>query len=89
MHWFSFLQLIYQNLHQDIAEVEVCEEPKCCDCPCDQSCDHEEEEQTLMNTNNYQFCWKPKIKLSASVRTVGASVLLTTAGLTAISRPCS
>lgn len=49
-------QLIYQNLHQDIAEVEVCEEPKCCDCPCDQSCDHEEEEQTLMNTNNYQFC---------------------------------
>lgn len=56
MHCFSFLQLIYQNLHQDIAEVEVCEEPKCCDCPCDQSCDHEEEEQTLMNTNNYQFC---------------------------------
>lgn len=56
MHCFSFLQLIYQNLHQDIAEVEVCEEPKCCDCPYDQSCDHEEEEQTLMNTNNYQFC---------------------------------
>lgn len=56
MHCFSFLQLIYQNLHQDIAEVEVCEEPKCCDCPCDRSCDHEEEEQTLMNTNNYQFC---------------------------------
>lgn len=56
MHCFSFMQLIYQNLHQDIAEVEVCEEPKYCDCPCDQSCDHEEEEQTLMNTNNYQFC---------------------------------
>lgn len=59
MHRFSSLQLIYQNLHQDISEVEVCEEPKCCDCPCDQSCDHEEEEQTLINTNNYQFCWKP------------------------------
>lgn len=50
------LQLIYQNLHQEAAEGEACEEPKCCDCPCDQSCDHEEAEQALMKTNNYQFC---------------------------------
>lgn len=49
-------QLIYQNVQQQVTEGEVCDEPKCCDGPCDQSCDHEEEEQPLMKTNNYQFC---------------------------------
>ncbi|KAM3612984.1 uncharacterized protein V6R79_018301 [Siganus canaliculatus] len=49
-------QLIYQNVQQEVTEGEVCDEPKCCDGPCDQSCDHEEEEQPLMKTNNYQFC---------------------------------
>lgn len=37
-------------------EGEVSDESKCCDGPCDQSCDHEEEEEPLMKTNNYQFC---------------------------------
>lgn len=81
------LQRIYQNLQRENAEVEVCEEPKCCDCPCDQSCDHEQEEQALMNTNNYQFCWKAKAKPSASIRQdsmVGTAVLPTTAGPTAV-----
>uniref|UniRef100_A0A4W6C4I4 receptor protein-tyrosine kinase n=1 Tax=Lates calcarifer TaxID=8187 RepID=A0A4W6C4I4_LATCA len=45
-----------QNVQQQVTEGEVCVEPKCCDGPCDQSCDHEEEEQPLMKTNNYQFC---------------------------------
>ncbi|XP_033488782.2 macrophage colony-stimulating factor 1 receptor isoform X1 [Epinephelus lanceolatus] len=49
-------QLIYQNVQQQVTEGEVCDEPKCCDGPCDQSCDHEEEEQPLIKTNNYQFC---------------------------------
>ena len=49
-------QVIYQNVKQEVTEGEVCDEPKCCDGPCDQSCDHEEEEQPLMKTNNYQFC---------------------------------
>lgn len=49
-------QLIYQNVQQEVTEGEVCDEAKCCDGPCDQSCDHEEEEQPLMKTNNYQFC---------------------------------
>lgn len=49
-------QLIYQNVEQSVTEGEVCDVPKCCDGPCDQSCDHEEEEQPLMKTNNYQFC---------------------------------
>uniref|UniRef100_A0A672YX94 receptor protein-tyrosine kinase n=1 Tax=Sphaeramia orbicularis TaxID=375764 RepID=A0A672YX94_9TELE len=49
-------QLIYQNVQQQVTVGEVCDEPKCCDGPCDQSCDHEEEEQPLMKTNNYQFC---------------------------------
>ncbi|XP_039669924.1 macrophage colony-stimulating factor 1 receptor 1-like isoform X2 [Perca fluviatilis] len=48
--------LIYQNVQQQVTEGEVCDEPKCCDSPCDRSCDHEEEEQPLMKTNNYQFC---------------------------------
>uniref|UniRef100_A0A8C9YLL5 receptor protein-tyrosine kinase n=1 Tax=Sander lucioperca TaxID=283035 RepID=A0A8C9YLL5_SANLU len=48
--------LIYQNVQQQVTEGEVCDEPKCCDGPCDRSCDHEEEEQPLMKTNNYQFC---------------------------------
>ncbi|XP_072295619.1 macrophage colony-stimulating factor 1 receptor 1-like [Eucyclogobius newberryi] len=60
-------QLIYQNVQQQPQqpqqpagqdrEGEECDRPKCC-ChgPCDQSCDREEEEQPLMNTNNYQFC---------------------------------
>ncbi|XP_037635499.1 macrophage colony-stimulating factor 1 receptor [Sebastes umbrosus] len=52
-------QLIYQNVQQQqqqVTEGEVCDKPKCCDGPCDRSCDHEEEEQPLMKTNNYQFC---------------------------------
>lgn len=49
-------QLIYQNVQQRVTEGEVSDEAKCCDGPCDQSCDHEEEEQPLMKTNNYQFC---------------------------------
>uniref|UniRef100_A0A665U130 receptor protein-tyrosine kinase n=1 Tax=Echeneis naucrates TaxID=173247 RepID=A0A665U130_ECHNA len=49
-------QLIYQNVQQQVTEGEVCDEPKCCDGPYDQSCDHEEEEQPLMKANNYQFC---------------------------------
>ncbi|XP_072251920.1 macrophage colony-stimulating factor 1 receptor 1-like isoform X2 [Leuresthes tenuis] len=49
-------QVIYQNVKQEVTEGEVCDEPKCCDGPCDQSCDQEEEEQPLMKTNNYQFC---------------------------------
>ncbi|XP_032384009.1 macrophage colony-stimulating factor 1 receptor isoform X1 [Etheostoma spectabile] len=48
--------LIYQNVQQQVTEGEVCDESKCCDGPCDRSCDHEEEEQPLMKTNNYQFC---------------------------------
>ncbi|XP_029961306.1 macrophage colony-stimulating factor 1 receptor [Salarias fasciatus] len=50
-------QLIYQNVEQQqVTEGEECDEPKCCDGPCDRSCDHVEEEQPLMKTNNYQFC---------------------------------
>ncbi|KAK5925132.1 hypothetical protein CgunFtcFv8_017680 [Champsocephalus gunnari] len=49
-------QLIYQNVPQQVTEGEVCDAPKSCDGPCDRSCDHEEEEQPLMKTNNYQFC---------------------------------
>ncbi|XP_047441554.1 macrophage colony-stimulating factor 1 receptor [Mugil cephalus] len=56
-------QLIYQNVQQqqqeqqqEVTEGGECNEPKCYDGPCDQSCDHEEEEQPLMKTNNYQFC---------------------------------
>uniref|UniRef100_A0A3Q1JB40 receptor protein-tyrosine kinase n=1 Tax=Anabas testudineus TaxID=64144 RepID=A0A3Q1JB40_ANATE len=49
-------QLMYQNVQQQITAGEICDEPKCCDGPCDQSCDQEEEEQPLMKTNNYQFC---------------------------------
>lgn len=54
-------QLLYQNLQQQVTEDEVCDEPKC---PCDQSCDHEEEEQPLMKTNNYQFCWRPWLPIN-------------------------
>uniref|UniRef100_A0A8C7PA18 receptor protein-tyrosine kinase n=1 Tax=Oncorhynchus mykiss TaxID=8022 RepID=A0A8C7PA18_ONCMY len=42
-----------------VEELELCDdndEPKCCDGSCDQSCEHEEEEQPLVKTNNYQFC---------------------------------
>lgn len=49
-------QLMYQNVQQQVTEGEGCDE--CFDGPCDQSCDHQEEEQPLMKTNNYQFCWK-------------------------------
>ncbi|XP_071373460.1 macrophage colony-stimulating factor 1 receptor 1-like [Centroberyx affinis] len=49
-------QLMYQNVQQQVTEGEACDEPKCSDGPCDQSCDYEEEEQPLMKTNNYQFC---------------------------------
>lgn len=52
-----FQQLIYRNVRpEQVAEGEVCDEPKCYDRPCEQSCDHEEEEEPLMKTNNYQFC---------------------------------
>uniref|UniRef100_A0A669F6I3 receptor protein-tyrosine kinase n=1 Tax=Oreochromis niloticus TaxID=8128 RepID=A0A669F6I3_ORENI len=47
-------QLTYQNVQQQVTEGEGCDE--CFDGPCDQSCDHQEEEQPLMKTNNYQFC---------------------------------
>lgn len=50
-------QLIYQNVEpEQVTEGEGCDEPKFYDRPCDQSCDHEEEEEPLMKTNNYQFC---------------------------------
>nr|XP_020478244.1 macrophage colony-stimulating factor 1 receptor 1-like [Monopterus albus]XP_020478245.1 macrophage colony-stimulating factor 1 receptor 1-like [Monopterus albus] len=49
-------QLIYQNMQQQFTEEDVCDETKCCIGPSDQFCDHEEEEQPLMKTNNYQFC---------------------------------
>uniref|UniRef100_A0A4W5L9R6 receptor protein-tyrosine kinase n=1 Tax=Hucho hucho TaxID=62062 RepID=A0A4W5L9R6_9TELE len=39
----------YQNIQQQ-------DMTKFCDGSCDQSCEHEEEEQPLMKTNNYQFC---------------------------------
>lgn len=41
---------------QQVTEGEECDELKCYNVPCDQSCDNEEEEQLLMKTNNYQFC---------------------------------
>lgn len=58
----DFQQLIYRNVQpEQVTEGEGCDEPKCSDRPCDQSCDHEEEEEPLMKTNNYQFCWvRPK-----------------------------
>ncbi|KAF7668449.1 hypothetical protein LDENG_00011930 [Lucifuga dentata] len=40
---------------QQVMGGEECDEPKCCESPRDQSCDHDEEEQPLMKTNNYQF----------------------------------
>ncbi|KAM4586512.1 macrophage colony-stimulating factor 1 receptor [Fundulus diaphanus] len=49
-------QVIYQNMQQEVTEADAYDKPKCRDGPCDQSCDHEEEEQPLMKTNNYQFC---------------------------------
>ncbi|KAL6117706.1 csf1r [Pungitius sinensis] len=49
-------QLIYQNLQQQVTEGEVSDELKPCDGPRDPSCDHQEEGQPLMKTNNYQFC---------------------------------
>lgn len=55
---FDFQQLIFRNVQpEQVTEGEGCDEPKCSDRPCDQSCDHEEEEEPLMKTNNYQFCW--------------------------------
>lgn len=75
-------QQIYQNLQQQIEEGEEFEEPKCCDGPCDQSCDPEEEEQPLMKTNNYQFCWKALtadqsanllVTRQPTIRTVGSA----------------
>lgn len=58
----DFQQLIFRNVQpEQVTEGEGCDEPKCSDRPCDQSCDHEEEEEPLMKTNNYQFCWvRPK-----------------------------
>uniref|UniRef100_H3D9P9 receptor protein-tyrosine kinase n=1 Tax=Tetraodon nigroviridis TaxID=99883 RepID=H3D9P9_TETNG len=50
-------KLIYRNVQpEQVPGGEGCDEPKCYDRPCDQSCDHEEEEELLMKTNNYQFC---------------------------------
>lgn len=48
-----FQQLIYRNVQPEQAAEG---EPKRYDPPCEQSCDHEEEEEPLMKTNNYQFC---------------------------------
>ncbi|MED6287095.1 Macrophage colony-stimulating factor 1 receptor 1 [Characodon lateralis] len=48
-------QVIYQNMQQEVKEADANDKPKCGNGPCDQSCDHEEEEQPLMKTNNYQF----------------------------------
>lgn len=54
----DFQQPIYRNVQlEQVTESEGCDEPKCSDRPCDQSCDHEEQEEPLMKTNNYQFCW--------------------------------
>ncbi|MEQ2161916.1 Macrophage colony-stimulating factor 1 receptor 1 [Goodea atripinnis] len=53
---FEQEQVIYQNMEQEVKEVDANDKPKCGNGPCDQSCDHEEEEQPLMKTNNYQFC---------------------------------
>lgn len=41
-------------MQQEVTEVDAYD--KCHDGPYDQSCDHEEEEQLLIKTNNYQFC---------------------------------
>ncbi|XP_068182085.1 macrophage colony-stimulating factor 1 receptor isoform X1 [Antennarius striatus] len=49
-------QIIYQNVQMQVTEGEAGDEPKYFDNPCDQTCDHEEEEQPLMKTNSYQFC---------------------------------
>ncbi|XP_003970402.2 macrophage colony-stimulating factor 1 receptor 1 isoform X2 [Takifugu rubripes] len=50
-------KLIYRNVQpEQVAEGEACDEPKRYDPPCERSCDHEEEEEPLMKTNNYQFC---------------------------------
>lgn len=50
-------QVIYQNVQeQQVTEDEVRDQAKCYGDRCDQSCDHVEEEQPLMKTNNYQFC---------------------------------
>ncbi|KAG9346715.1 hypothetical protein JZ751_007029 [Albula glossodonta] len=45
---------MYENVNTDLLDEqpESCNAPKCCE----ESCDQEEEEQPLMNTNHYQFC---------------------------------
>ncbi|XP_055782592.1 macrophage colony-stimulating factor 1 receptor 1-like isoform X2 [Salvelinus fontinalis] len=51
--------LSQQQQDMMVEELELCDdndEPKCCDGSCDQPCEHEEEEQPLVKTNNYQFC---------------------------------
>lgn len=53
-------QQTYQNVQEDAPDGEPSETeeaPKRCEGSCDQSCDQEEEEQPLMKTNNYKFCW--------------------------------
>ncbi|KAJ8015320.1 hypothetical protein DPEC_G00024900 [Dallia pectoralis] len=58
-------QVMYQNMEQEDMlgeELAPChdkgdkEETVFCDGSCDPSCEHEEVEQPLMKTNNYQFC---------------------------------
>ncbi|KAJ8337582.1 hypothetical protein SKAU_G00365480 [Synaphobranchus kaupii] len=54
-------QKTYKNVHADLleGEPESCDTTQqCCEGSCDQSqsCDQEEEDQPLMNTNHYQFC---------------------------------
>uniref|UniRef100_A0A665U136 receptor protein-tyrosine kinase n=1 Tax=Echeneis naucrates TaxID=173247 RepID=A0A665U136_ECHNA len=49
-------QVAELHKEQNMIPQPMCDEPKCCDGPYDQSCDHEEEEQPLMKANNYQFC---------------------------------
>ncbi|KAJ8405469.1 hypothetical protein AAFF_G00319420 [Aldrovandia affinis] len=45
---------IYENVRTELLD----EQPDSCDTTkcCEESCDQEEEEQSLMNTNHYQFC---------------------------------
>ncbi|KAJ8281598.1 hypothetical protein COCON_G00041170 [Conger conger] len=53
-------QKVYENVDADQLEgpPEPCDATQCCEGSCDQtqSCDQDEEEQPLMNANNYQLC---------------------------------
>uniref|UniRef100_A0A8C7KU93 receptor protein-tyrosine kinase n=1 Tax=Oncorhynchus kisutch TaxID=8019 RepID=A0A8C7KU93_ONCKI len=45
-----------EHLDQELEPCDDDDKTTFCDGSCDQSCEHEEEEQPLMKTNNYQFC---------------------------------